>query len=167
MSAPFARSRGRLELPKNWRQALGTWTTVTRSPEETKRLGSSLARQLSPPCVILLEGELGAGKTTLAKGIVQGLGVAREEDVTSPSFALVHEYGGPAQVYHIDLYRIESAEELASLGLEDILSAGAVVLIEWGEKLGNTPGGPALRVRLEYAQNDDRKITIESSKAPS
>jgi tRNA threonylcarbamoyladenosine biosynthesis protein TsaE len=136
------------------------WIRVTHSPEETKELGRELAKQLTPPCVVLLEGELGAGKTTLTKGIVQGLGAAREEDVTSPSFALVHEYCGPVKVYHIDLYRIENLTELSTLGLDDILASDAAVLVEWGEKLGGGFAGKTLCVRLEYAGNDDRKISV-------
>lgn len=92
---------------------------VTRSPEETVALGRELAGELQPPCIVLLQGELGSGKTTLAKGIVAGLGAAREEDVTSPSFTLVHEYGGDRRVFHVDLYRIEESRELATLGLEN------------------------------------------------
>ncbi len=138
-----------------------TWTTATHSPEETLEVGRRLARQLKPPCVILLEGELGAGKTTLTKGIVEGLGAAHQEDVTSPSFALVHEYGA-GRVYHVDLYRIESIAERETLGLDDILSGNAVVLVEWGEKLGRSFAGPALRIRLEYAGEDHRRITVES-----
>src|SRR5712692_5394635 len=120
---------------------------ITHSSEETVALGRELARQLQPPCVVLLEGELGSGKTTLVKGIVAGLGAADEGDVTSPSFTLVHEYGGERRVYHVDLYRIEGAEELFTLGLDDLINQQAVVLIEWGEKLNLV--GPAVRIKLE------------------
>jgi tRNA threonylcarbamoyladenosine biosynthesis protein TsaE len=164
MSADTIKKSGGHEWPSDPLQAGETWVRVTGSPEETMEFGNELAKQFSPPCLILLEGELGAGKTTLIKGIVQGLGAAREEDVTSPSFALVHEYGGGGHVYHIDLYRIEAPKELATLGLDDILARDAVVLVEWGEKIGNAFGEPALRIRLEYAGHDDRKISITSSK---
>jgi tRNA threonylcarbamoyladenosine biosynthesis protein TsaE len=163
MSSDFAKKGKRHRLPKQWLETGESWTLVTHSAEETKDFGAELAKQISPPCVILLEGELGAGKTTLTKGIVQGLGAAREEDVTSPSFALVHEYGVASQVYHIDLYRIESPMELATLGLDEILGGDAIVLIEWGEKFGSAMRDRALRVRLEYAGNDNRKITVESA----
>ena len=97
--------------------------TITQSPEETIQLAMDLARQLSPPCLILLEGELGSGKTTFTKGLVAGLGAAREDEVTSPTFALVHEYGGKGRVFHVDLYRIEDPrefDELAhSIGIRD------------------------------------------------
>src|SRR5687767_9662578 len=91
-------------------------TVVTHSPEETIAFGQQLARDLSPPILVLLVGDLGAGKTTLTKGIVAGLGAAPEEEITSPTFTLVHEYGvsqeGAPRVYHVDLYRIESARDL-------------------------------------------------------
>jgi tRNA threonylcarbamoyladenosine biosynthesis protein TsaE len=138
-----------------------TWTTATCSPEETVEVGRRLAQQIEPPCLILLEGELGAGKTTLTKGIVEGLGAAHQEDVTSPTFALVHEYGA-GRVYHVDLYRIESIAELETLGLDDIFGGNAIVLVEWGEKLGRSFEVPALRIRLEYAGESHRKITVEN-----
>ena len=85
---------------------------VTHSPEETLAFGRRLAADLRPPCRVLLQGELGSGKTTLVKGIVLGLGVARPDEVTSPSFTLVHEYGDDNKVYHVDLYRVEHAQDL-------------------------------------------------------
>jgi len=138
---------------------------VTHSPEETIAFGRKLAPELRPPCLVLLEGELGSGKTTLVKGIVAGLGVAREEEVTSPTFTLVHEYGREKKVYHVDLYRIEGAGELATLGLEDVLGEQTVVLVEWGEKLEKTAGPDRIKIRLEYLANEARRITVERSKA--
>src|SRR5262252_627671 len=88
---------------------------VTHSPEETMTFGRKLADDLRPPCWVLLRGELGSGKTTLVKGIVGGLGAARSEEVTSPSFTLVHQYGNDNRVYHVDLYRIQNDSELATL----------------------------------------------------
>lgn len=136
---------------------------VTHSPEETIVFGRELAKELMPPCWVLLEGELGSGKTTLVKGIVEGLGAARQDEVTSPSFTLVHEHGRESKVYHIDLYRIESARELASLGLEDIVGSQATVIVEWGEKLGDNVPAPRVRIRLEYLGRDDRRIMVERS----
>ena len=108
---------------------------ITNSAEETIALGRTLAGTLAPPKLILLRGDLGAGKTTLVKGIAQGFEAAEEDEVTSPTFTLVHEYRGPrVSVYHLDLYRIETERELATLGLEDMLTETSVVLIEWGEK---------------------------------
>lgn len=120
--------------------------------------------------MVLLEGDLGSGKTTLTKGIVAGLGAAREEDVTSPTFTLVHEYGGKSaerepdsgntQVYHADLYRIESARDLESLGLDELQGPTSTVLIEWAEKLPDAPRGPAVRIRMEVVAENDRHIVV-------
>jgi len=134
---------------------------ITHSPEQTIELGARLARQLPQPCLLVLEGELGSGKTTLAKGIVSGLGVARQEEVTSPSFTLVHEYGRDRKVYHADLYRIEGARELATLGLEDLLEQDATVIVEWGEKLLDQEAEAQVRIRMELLEGDDRRVTIE------
>jgi tRNA threonylcarbamoyladenosine biosynthesis protein TsaE len=103
---------------------------VSHSPEETISLGRELAKEMQPPSLVLLEGELGSGKTTLIKGIVAGLGAVQEEEVTSPSFTLVHEYGAARKVYHVDLYRIEEARELETLGLEDLAAQEATILVE-------------------------------------
>ena len=142
-------------------QVSKTVEVVTHSPDETLALGRALARELQPPCLVLLEGELGSGKTTLAKGIVGGLGAAREEDVTSPSFTLVHEYGCEPKVYHVDLYRIESPRDLETLGLDDLWNQQATVIVEWGEKLGDNRLAPRVRIQLEYVAREDRRITVE------
>lgn len=134
---------------------------VTHSPAETIEFGRKLAGEIRPPCLIILEGQLGSGKTTLAKGIISGLGVAREEEVTSPSFTLVHEYGGDVKAYHVDLFRIEDSRELATLGLEDLWSQPTVVLVEWGERLGDNAPTPGVRIQLEYLEIEDRRITVE------
>lgn len=134
---------------------------VTHSPEETLEFGCKLAAELQPPCWVVLQGELGSGKTTLAKGIVSGLGVARPEEVTSPSFTLVHEYGDTSKVYHADLYRVENARELTTLGLEDSLASTATTLIEWGERLGNALPLPCIVVEIEYASGDERRIRVK------
>src|SRR5438552_18659001 len=108
---------------------------VTHSAEETIAFGRTLVKVLSPPKLVLLRGDLGAGKTTLVKGIAQAFQAAREEDVTSPTFTLVHEYRGPkASLYHIDLYRVDTPRELETLGLDDLRGEHSVLLIEWGEK---------------------------------
>src|SRR6204780_926799 len=109
---------------------------VTHSAEETIAFGRTLTELLAPPKLVLLRGNLGAGKTTLVKGIAAGFEAAEEEDVTSPTFTLVHEYRGPrANLYHIDLYRIDTQRELETLGLDDLRSErDSILLIEWGEK---------------------------------
>jgi tRNA threonylcarbamoyladenosine biosynthesis protein TsaE len=138
---------------------------VTRSPEETMAFGRQLARQIERPGLVLLEGDLGTGKTTLVKGMVSGIGAAREEEVNSPTFTLVHEYGKENKVYHVDLYRIDDPGELASLGLEDLMAQNAIVIVEWGEKLGELGFNSGLRIRLEHLGNDDRRILVESLEA--
>src|SRR6202034_625196 len=108
----------------------------TRPAEETIAFGRTLAELLTPPKLVLLRGDLGAGKTTLVKGIAAAFEAAEEEDVTSPTFTLVHEYRSPrANLYHIDLYRIDTQRELETLGLDDLRADGnGILLIEWGEK---------------------------------
>ncbi len=150
-------------LPANWLQDQKNLEIVTTSADETRQFGGDLAKDLPYPCLVLLEGELGSGKTTLVKGIVEGLGVARQEEVTSPSYALVHEYGGEGRVYHIDLYRVESPQELSTLGLDDILASRAIVLVEWGEKLAHHFAHPTLRIRMQHAGDDRRRIVVETS----
>src|SRR5207247_2693526 len=108
---------------------------ITKSAEETIALGRELVPLLTPPKIVLLRGDLGAGKTTLVKGIAAAFDAAAEEDVTSPTFTLVHEYRGPrANLYHIDLYRVDTPRELETLGLDDLRSENSILLIEWGEK---------------------------------
>src|ERR1700756_5405620 len=108
---------------------------TTNSPEETIALGRELASLLVPPKLVVLTGDLGAGKTTLVKGIAEGFQAASHDDVTSPTFTLIHEYRGPAAIlYHIDLYRIDTPRELDTLALDDLMTDNSVLLIEWGEK---------------------------------
>ena len=131
----------------------------TRSEEETIALGENLAAELPAKAVVLLIGNLGAGKTTLAKGIVKGLGVADPAEVSSPTFTLIHEYG--PGVYHIDLYRLETPAEVATLGLDEIFDRDAVVLIEWGEKF--LPMLPEERVEIRLRALDENSREIEVS----
>ena len=135
---------------------------ISNSAEETIARGLEIAGQLAPPVLVLLTGELGAGKTTLTKGIVSGLGAAREEDVTSPTFTLVHAYRNHTRVYHVDLYRVEGFHDLETLGLEDILSEPAVVIVEWAEKLTLRTDWPSIRIHLEHMDEDEshRRIVI-------
>lgn len=135
-------------------------TFETASEEETIALGERLARELPPQCVVLLIGNLGAGKTTLAKGIAQGLGVAQPDEVTSPTFTLVHEFGD-GRLYHIDLYRLDTAREVGSLGLEEIFDRQAVVLIEWGERFPELMPEKRIEIRLS-ADQDRRKVEVQT-----
>jgi tRNA threonylcarbamoyladenosine biosynthesis protein TsaE len=132
-----------------------TTETITRShsEEETIAFGRRLAAELSPPLIVLLRGDLGAGKTTLVKGIAEGFEAARAEDVTSPTFTLVHEYRGPrVTLYHIDLYRIDTQRELETLGLDDLLAPNCILLIEWGEKFPRLQRDKNVEVTLEPVQ---------------
>src|ERR1700758_4149978 len=123
---------------------------LTHSPAETIAFGRRLAVELHPPLMVLLRGDLGAGKTTLVKGIAEGFQAASAQDVTSPTFTLVHEYRGPrATLYHIDLYRIDTERELETLGLDDLLSPDSILLVEWGEKFPRFVRERNLEVVLE------------------
>jgi tRNA threonylcarbamoyladenosine biosynthesis protein TsaE len=133
---------------------------VTHSSEETIAKGREIAAHLRPPVLVLLTGDLGSGKTTLTKGIISGLGAAREEDVTSPTFTLVHEFHNHCKVYHVDLYRVENFHDLESLGLEDALGEKAIVIIEWSERFTFRSDWPRVEIRLEHAEGDSRQIAI-------
>jgi tRNA threonylcarbamoyladenosine biosynthesis protein TsaE len=133
---------------------------LTHSSEETIREGREIGARLKPPVLILLSGDLGAGKTTLTKGIAAGLGAAREDDVTSPTFTLVHKYEGSTRVYHVDLYRIEDVHDLETLGLEDLFSEQAVIIVEWPDRLKLRADWPIVRIQLEHVAEDVRRISI-------
>jgi tRNA threonylcarbamoyladenosine biosynthesis protein TsaE len=133
--------------------------TTTRSEEETFALARDLAAGFRGTETVLLEGELGAGKTIFAKGLAAGAGVRDAGRVSSPSFTLVNVYQGLHRIFHIDLYRLERPAEIADLGWEDMLGQG-VVIVEWAEKLPFPVKG--IRVRIEPAGGDTRRITIDS-----
>jgi tRNA threonylcarbamoyladenosine biosynthesis protein TsaE len=133
---------------------------ITHSSDETIERGREIGAQLKPPALILLSGDLGAGKTTLTKGIASGLGAAQVDEVTSPTFTLVHKYEGRALVYHVDLYRIGDAHDLETLGLEDVFSEHAVVIVEWPDKLSLRTDWPVLRIHLDHVSEDTRRISI-------
>ncbi len=135
---------------------------TTHSAEETIALGRRLARQLQVPQLVLLVGDLGSGKTTLAKGLISGLGAASEDDVLSPTFSLIHEYPGPPKVYHIDLYRLDRVPELETLGLEEIWEEPAIVLIEWGEKFAARLPGRRMEICCAYQGENDREIVVNT-----
>jgi len=135
---------------------------VTQSAEETIAFGRTLTELLAPPKLVLLRGDLGAGKTTLVKGIAAAYEAAAEEDVTSPTFTLVHEYRGPrANLYHIDLYRVDTQRELETLGLDDLRSDDkSILLIEWGEKFPRLVRECDLEIALERRSEESRCISI-------
>jgi tRNA threonylcarbamoyladenosine biosynthesis protein TsaE len=133
---------------------------ITHSAEETTAWGRELAKRLQRPVLVLLSGELGSGKTTLTKGIVAGLDAATEDEVTSPTFTLLHEYGSGKKVFHGDLYRIENFHDFETLGLEDAFASPSIIILEWSENFPLKAPWPQLRVRLEHAGGDSRRITI-------
>jgi tRNA threonylcarbamoyladenosine biosynthesis protein TsaE len=136
-----------------------TSQTITHSAEETIAFGRKLAAELSSPLIVLLCGDLGTGKTTLVKGIAEGFGAARAEDVTSPTFTLVHEYrGSKTTLYHIDLYRIDTEHELETLGLDDLLAPNCILLIEWGDKFPRLQRDQNLEITLERVGETERRI---------
>ena len=137
----------------------------TASEVETIALGERLGRQIARG-VVLLIGNLGAGKTTLAKGIAQGLGAADADEVSSPTFTLIHEYGG-GRVYHIDLYRLDEPREVESLGLDELYTREALVLIEWGERFPQLLPQIRTEIRIRALPDETREIEVSVSDAPS
>jgi tRNA threonylcarbamoyladenosine biosynthesis protein TsaE len=136
---------------------------VTRSSDETIALGRSFVDLLTPPKLVLLRGDLGAGKTTLVKGIAEGFQAASREEVTSPTFTLIHEYRGPrASLFHIDLYRIDTQRELESLALDDLISDDSILLIEWGEKFLRFERERDVEIALDKIADQERKIRVTS-----
>lgn len=131
---------------------------VTNSAEETVELGRKLSPQLAG--VVLLIGNLGAGKTTLTKGIVEGRGIANADAVSSPTFTLIHQYGEDTPVFHIDLYRLEEIREVETLGLDDLFRSGALVLLEWAERFPTLLPAQHTEIRLQAVTEDAREITI-------
>lgn len=132
----------------------------THSDEETRALGRKLAKVLPERGVVLLIGDLGAGKTTLTKGIVEGRNAGSADDVSSPTFTLIHEYGDPVKVYHVDLYRLETLEEASRLGLDELFDRPALTLIEWGERFPEMLPASRTEIRLQHVTEDEREISI-------
>jgi tRNA threonylcarbamoyladenosine biosynthesis protein TsaE len=148
-------------LLKSTTTSLMTREFTTKSPEETIALGRELASLLTPPKLVVLRGDLGAGKTTLIKGIAEGFNAASQEHVTSPTFTLIHEYSGPsATLYHIDLYRADTQRELETLGLDDLMSEHSVLLIEWGEKFEIFQKERDVEIALERIGDSERRINV-------
>ncbi|MEO5925388.1 MAG: tRNA (adenosine(37)-N6)-threonylcarbamoyltransferase complex ATPase subunit type 1 TsaE [Bryobacteraceae bacterium] len=131
----------------------------THSEDETIALGRVIAKELPRKAVVLLIGNLGAGKTALSKGILNGLGFADPEEVTSPTFTLIHEYGN-GRAYHIDLYRLDTEAEIATLGLDDLFDREAVVLIEWGERFPRLMPENRIEIRIEPEGEETRSFEV-------
>ena len=133
----------------------------TSSEDQTIALGEEIGRGLGRRAVVLLIGELGAGKTTIAKGIIRGLGAAAPEDVASPTFTLIHEFGENPKVYHIDLYRLERASDVLSLGLDDLLDQEAILLVEWGERFPELWPPERIEIHLSWVDETVREVRVQ------
>jgi tRNA threonylcarbamoyladenosine biosynthesis protein TsaE len=137
------------------------YTFETHSDEETREVGRRLATLLPRRAVVALTGDLGAGKTTLSQGIVEGREAARAEDVSSPTFTLIHEYGEPVSVYHIDLYRLSTAEEARRLGLEDIFEQDVLVLLEWGDRFPELLPHDTVYIHITSPDDESRLVVVK------
>ena len=145
---------------------------TTQSGADTVAVGRKLVDLLKPPQLLLLLGDLGTGKTTLVKGIAEALDAAEADEVTSPTFTLIHEYDGsrkgkPVKLYHLDVYRLESERQLETLGLEDLLTPDALVLVEWGDKFKSIRKRATGEIAITSEGGDARKITVTLKDAAS
>jgi tRNA threonylcarbamoyladenosine biosynthesis protein TsaE len=141
---------------------IGVREFFSHFPDETIAVGNELCRLLKSGQMIVLRGDLGAGKTTLVKGIAEGFHAALKDDVTSPTFTLVHEYRGPeVTLFHIDLYRIDTERELMTLGIDDLRAEpGSIVLVEWGEKFSAIREQSDAEIAIERVADNSRRITL-------
>jgi tRNA threonylcarbamoyladenosine biosynthesis protein TsaE len=138
---------------------------ITKSGADTIEVGRKLAALLKPPQLLILSGDLGTGKTTLVKGIAQALDAADPDEVTSPTFTLLHEYDGtrdgrPVKLFHLDVYRLEGERQLETLGLDELLTPDALVLVEWGEKFKSIKKRATGEIAITSEGGDARKITV-------
>ena len=138
---------------------------VTKSGADTVEVGRKLVDLLVPPQLLILRGDLGTGKTTLVKGIAQALDAAEPDEVTSPTFTLLHEYDGtragkPVKLFHLDVYRLEGERQLETLGLDELLTPDALVLVEWGEKFKSIRKKATGEIAIASAGGDARKISV-------
>jgi tRNA threonylcarbamoyladenosine biosynthesis protein TsaE len=142
-----------------------TFEFTTGNGTDTIAVGRKLAALLRPPQLLILRGDLGTGKTTLVKGIAEALEAADADEVTSPTFTLVHEYEGmregkAVKLYHLDVYRLEGERQLETLGLDELLTPDALVLVEWGEKFKSIRKKATGEIAIELTGGDARKITV-------
>lgn len=135
----------------------------THSDEETQAVGRELAALLPKQAIVLLIGDLGAGKTTLTKGIVEGRGAAPADEVSSPTFTLIHEYGEPVTVYHADLYRLDTADQVRRVGLDELFDRPALLLVEWGERFPELFPADRFEIRITDAGDDNRRIVYQAA----
>ena len=145
---------------------------TTQSSADTVEVGRKLVRLLEPPQLLLLRGELGTGKTTLVKGIAEALDAAEADEVTSPTFTLLHEYDGsrdgtPVKVYHLDVYRLEGERQLETLGLDELLTPDALIFVEWGDKFKSIRKRATGEIVIASTGGDARKITVTLKDEPT
>ena len=133
-------------------------TIYTKSEAETEQAGAELARTLPDGAVVALYGDLGAGKTAFVRGMARGMGISAR--VSSPTFTIVNEYLGARELYHFDMYRLGSSDELFDIGWEDYLRRGGVCAVEWSENVADAFEGDEITVRIEKLGDEERKITI-------
>jgi tRNA threonylcarbamoyladenosine biosynthesis protein TsaE len=151
--------------PKVPPEAVRTHEFTTKSDADTVEVGRKLVKLLKPPQLLILRGELGTGKTTLVKGIAEALDAAEAAEVTSPTFTLIHEYDGtrdgkPVKLFHLDVYRLEGERQLETLGLDELLTDDALVLVEWGEKFKSIRKKATGEIAITSAGGDARKLTV-------
>ena len=138
---------------------MSLWSVVSCGEAQTLEIGEKLGRLLKQPTLVLLQGDLGAGKTVFARGVARGLGVAADTPITSPTFTLMNHYQARLDLYHFDLYRLSDPDELIELGFDDYAYGSGVALIEWPEKLEN-PETPGLWVNLKRLDDERREIEV-------
>jgi tRNA threonylcarbamoyladenosine biosynthesis protein TsaE len=149
-----------------------TYEFTTQSSADTIEVGRKLVRLLEPPQLLLLRGELGTGKTTLVKGIAEALNAAEADEVTSPTFTLLHEYNGmrddlPIKLYHLDVYRLEGERQLETLGLDELLTPDALIFVEWGDKFKSIRKRATGEIIIASAGGDARRITVTLKDEPA
>ena len=136
-------------------------TFKTHSPTETQTLGEQLGKTLKSGDVIALIGDLGTGKTCLTQGIARGIGIAPDEVVSSPSYILINEYDGTIPIYHIDLYRLETAAEIAELGLTEYMDSDGICIIEWAERMEHALPENHIRIDIRWEDENVRHFTVQ------
>lgn len=136
-------------------------TFKTHSPAETQTLGEQLGKTLKTGDVIALIGDLGTGKTCLTQGIARGIGIAPDEVVSSPSYILINEYNGTIPIYHIDLYRLETAAEIAELGLTEYMDSDGICIIEWAERMEHALPEDHMRIDIRWEDENIRHFTVQ------
>ncbi len=138
------------------------FTQITRTVSETEKLAENFSKQLSPNGILLLIGDLGAGKTAFVRGLAKGLKISDPSKIHSPTFTLINEYAGKTPLFHVDLYRLNSKTEIENLGLEDYFDRNGIIAIEWADRAINYWPKDAIEVRFELISLNERKISMNN-----